>query len=407
MRNVPKELRFPLAGLGRDLSYRDSTLPAEDRTYATPMAKNVIGTCSFSGRKRGGSRPGLSPYGGNVADIIPSHPTDVIYRDRKIVFDGSVWMASAIGDHGDFDFGKDPGDPSRAVAGNVALAGSKGETITAAVPVNDAALFIATRRAIRMVSGEPTSAVRQISEHVGIVGRDAWCFDSRIVYFLGENGLYAMEVGGAPMLVSGRIPEDMKGLAFATLGYDPERNGIHIFGILADGGSADWFFDLDNKAFWPLEYPATLLPISVGNAVVNGVNTIVFESPTNDWYFWDDSASTDDGNDIQSVLAVGPFRCGMRDDGDGMLDSVMATLAKGSADAEVSVFTAKSAEDAVARAEDDDFAAMTTFNAHGGWNATCRPRTRGAWCVLVLRATGRWAYESILANIKTWGRLRP
>ena len=438
MRNVPKELKFPLAGLGRDLSYRDSTLPTEERTYATPMAKNVIGSCSFSGRLRGGSRPGLAAvegiesasngrwlwpngekilwpdgkemsfadYGDGItlpdgSRIFQQHRTFTIYRDRLFKAEGSVWMASRTGDFANFDFGADRDDVSRAVAGNIALAGRKGEDITAFAPVNDQVMFIATRRALRMISGEPTSAVKAISDSVGIVSANAWCFDGQRVYFMGPNGLYGMVPGESPLILSARLPEDLKGFADATLVYDPENRGIHVF------GDSDWFYDIEAKAFWPVEYPPTKMPEAGGVAVIGGVNRVVFRGVDGNWYRWDDDAEDDEGESIASTLAIGPFRCGLRDDGDGMLDSVVATLAKGSVDANISVYTAKSAEEAVTRSEDDDFEAMAAFTAHGGWNATCRPRVRGAWCVLVIRATGRWAYESILANIKTWGRLRP
>ena len=398
MRNVAKRLKFPLLGVAKNLSYQDTTYPTEGREYATPMAVNVIGSCVFEGRTRGGSRPGLAavPQGTQVTE---SHPTDIIYRDRKIVFDGSVWMASAIGDHGDFDFGKDSGDPSRAVAGNVALAGKSGEAITAAIPVSDRVLFIATRRAIRMVQGEPTAAVSPVSDNVGVISRDAWCFDGQRVWFMGANGLYAMAPGESPLLASSQLPDDFKGWSAATLVYDAENRGIHIF------GQSDYFYDIEAKAIWPIQYNAAIRPTTGGAAVIGGVNKTAFRVG-NEWYFWDETAAKDAGlYHVASKVVIGPFRCGVRDDGDGILDALTVTLANGGANVNLSVNTAKSAEAAVMTASGSE--PMRSFSVITGWNPVVRPRVRGAWAVIVLSSTGRWAYESILANIKTLGRLRP
>lgn len=399
MRNVAKRLKFPLLGVAKNLSYQDTTYPTEGREYATPMAVNVIGSCVFEGRTRGGSRPGLAavPQGTQVTE---AHPTDIIYRDRKIVFDGSVWMASAIGNHEDFDFGKDSGDSSRAVAGNVALAGKSGEAITAAIPVGDSVLFLATLRAIRMVQGEPTAAVSPVSDNVGVISRYAWCFDGQRVWFMGANGLYGMVPGESPILASSQLPDDFKGWSAATLVYDAENLGIHIF------GQSDYFYDIEAKAVWPIQYNAAVRPTAGGAAVVNGVNKAAFRVG-NEWYFWDETAAKDAGlYDIASKVMIGPFRCGVRDDGDGMLDSLTVTLGKYSAPQIISISTSHSAEGSYSDATPDtgDWRGYTILP---GFNNVFRPRKRGAWCVIVILGTGRWAYESILANIKTLGRLRP
>ncbi|MFO7936003.1 MAG: hypothetical protein R6V06_00095 [Kiritimatiellia bacterium] len=54
-RPVNKTLSFPIAGIGRRLSYDKQTRP-----YSTPYALNVRGIGTLERRKRGGSRPGLA-----------------------------------------------------------------------------------------------------------------------------------------------------------------------------------------------------------------------------------------------------------------------------------------------------------------------------------------------------------
>ena len=436
MKSAAKLLRFPLGGLAKDGSYRDTTYPTEESVYSTPMAKNVIGECAFSGRLRGGSRPGLKavedvessgtakwlwPNGEpilwpddkqmvfetfesaslpNGSNIILSHPPICIYRDRVFKAEGSVWMASRTGDHGNFDFGGEADDPTKACAGNLAYAGRKGEDITAFATFGDSRIFIATRRSLSVISGEPTSAMAVVSDNVGIVSSDAWCNADGVLYFIGPNGLYVSD-GSSAILVSKQLPNDLKGLDYALLVYDPHYLGIHIFTM-----SQDWFFDIERKAFWPVEYPATMMPDAGGVAMIGGVNRVIFHCVDGEWRYWDDSQDTDDGEAIESYVAIGPFKCGVNDDVDGMIDAITATMAKGSADVTIEVFTAKSAEESVSRSTDENQSPHSTFNVTQGWNPVVRPRVRGAWCVFVLRATGRWAYESIQANIKVLGRLR-
>ena len=440
MKGAAKLLRFPLGGLAKDGSYRDTTYPTEESVYSTPMAKNVIGECAFSSRLRGGSRPGLKlfdedgkrietagtarwlwpngerilwPDGNRIVFGVPetattpdgstvvlSHPPTCIYRDRVFKADGSVWMASRTGDHGNFDFGGEADEPTRACAGNLAYAGRKGDDITTFAPFGDSRIFIATRRSLAVIGGEPTSAMAMVSENVGIVSADAWCNADGAFYFMGPNGLYVAAESSA-ILVSQKIPEDLKGLEYALLVYDPHYRGIHVF---TERG--DWFFDIAQKAFWPVEYPPQMMPDAGGVAVINNVNRVIFHCVDGEWRYWDDLQTTDDGEDIASVVAIGPFKCGVNDDVDGMLDALTATMAKGSSVVDIDIYTANDAETAVANAT-SDVSRLASFTVIPGWNPVVRPRVRGAWCVLVLRATGRWAYESIQANIKVLGRLRP
>lgn len=502
MKSAAKMLRFPLGGLAKDGSYRDTTYPTEESVYSTPMAKNVIGECAFSGRLRGGSRPGLKAVeniessgtarwlwpngepilwpggshwelhgdgdvshfragyleesglwvlqdnsregfvistsdapksservvfhasppdltfevvyelvtvsGGHMifgtfesatlpdgSQIVLSHQPTCLYRDRVFKAEGSVWMASRTGDHGNFDFGGEADDPTKACAGNLAYAGRKGEDITAFAPFGDSRIFIATRRSLAVISGEPTSAMAMVSENVGIVSADAWCNADGALYFIGPNGMYVAAEGSA-ILVSKQLPEDLKGLDYALLVYDPHYRGIHIF-----TENADWFFDIERKAFWPVEYPATMMPDAGGLVMVNGVNRTIFHCVDGEWRYWDDSQTTDDGEDIESSVAIGPFKCGVNDDVDGMLDSLNVTLANESANCEIRIYVGKSAEDAV---RSSTFLGPYQFGE--GWNPVVRPRVRGAWCVIKLYATGKWSYESIQANIKVLGRLR-
>lgn len=424
MRTAAKVLKFPLSGVARDLDYRKAYIPAEETTFATPFASNVRGTDPFGHRARGGSRPGLRRVPEGVA-LKPIHPfVDVEglgeegeimpkcsceYRARVVCAADSAWYMSAIGNKTDWNFAGDKEDPSRAFSGNVALAGKPGEKITALIPIRDAMLFIATRSSLWVLNGDPIGgSIKCISENVGVVSADAWCFDGQRLWFVGENGLYACGLGEVPMLASHKLPEEMIGVESALLGYDIEENAVHIF-----TNTKNWFYEIDAKAFWQVKLYDLYLN-SLHYADIDGVRKVVVYSYTRmlgggpynrGFFYFDKSAADDDGTPFASVVAIGPVRTGVRDDMDGMVGELMATTAKGSDDVAISIYTANSPEEVVSLAENAQETPVDLF-VKGGWNNTTRPRKRGNWALFVVSAQGRWGFESMTAVMKTLGRLR-
>ena len=399
-----KEFRFPVGGLSDSVS--DSRLAGA----CTPAAFNVLFRVPHKFSKSGGTRPGLSSVN---AAVKPAHPDEIVYRDRLVTWNGSVWMTSRTGKHDDFDFGGDSGDPTRATAGNVALAGASGESITAAIPVNDRFLFVATRRAIRMISGEPISATAIVSDGIGVISRDAWCFDgvSR-VWFVGENGLYAMNLGEPPVLVTPHLRETFAGRESATLVYDPCRNGIHILNSYEDA-----FFDIENSAYWPMVYPQAIRPTGGGTASVNGVNQAVFTCADGATRRWVEAQSTDGGTAIPAALALGPvvhttgnteqaFLAELSFEfGENTNTNIYAALYSGktsnAAEARATTAVCAAQQGSSPTGYDRDYAAVA------GWNVVMRPRLRcNAFAIVLWSDGGRWSLSKITAVHRGCGRIR-
>ena len=425
MRSVPKLLHFPLGGLNRALSYRDSTTPSENGVYGTPLAMNVRGRAVYEGRLRGGSRPGLRDLGADPSDldgfvyahpqapdlpetvsgVVPPSPWSchAYHRGRLFVANGSVWYCSATGDLSDWDYGADGEVATRAAFGNVALAGRPGGTIRAMFARDDNGLYIATDVGVWIIDGEPTTGrMRSLSTDYGCVSANAWCRDGGArFYFLSSLGLCVVSADMPVTLVSGQIPDELKGLRSATLVNDSDANGIHI---LTDEG--DWFYEIDSKAFWPEAYAQSVRPVDGAEAVVDGVKRTIFICADGAWRWPDPSCGTDDGEAFGSMVAIGPFRTAARDDEDGMLDCLSATLAADSdGRVEVVAYSSDSPEGAVESAG-TGAGDCRRFGFAGGRNKVTRPRLRGCWCVLVVRSSGKWAYESMTAVVKQLGRLR-
>lgn len=451
MRTAAKVLKFPLSGIARDIAYREATTPDERDSFATPFAVNVRGSGSFHNRLRGGSRPGLTkvdgtvetsdtsrwlwpngeeitwPDGANIAfterssviiapdgsKIVDPHAkvnapglgiepdVTAFYRNRVVAAKDAQWYMSGIGDAADWDFGKDSQDSSRAVSGNVELAGVKGETITALMPVRDSLLYVSTAHSLWCISGDPTDgSIKCVSESVGCVSANAWCYDGARLWLVSNQGVYAVEVGGYPQKVSTRLPEEFRGVTSALLIYDCDDVAVHMF---TDQG--DWWYDIGSRAFWRMSFRDEHRPNAACYAMLGGVGVCVFLGKDGEWRMFDNSKDTDDGEEIASKVLIGPIRVSQRDDMDGMVGEVMATMAEGSADVDLGISTAHSPERSVQLAEDgDDSYPHKTISQ--GWNNTWRPRHRGAWATFTISSTGRWAYESITAVMKMTGRLR-
>lgn len=456
MRNVSKTLHFPMAGVGENLSYRDSTPPHEDDgAYASPFAENVRGKCSIEGRMRGGSRPGfgvvtgvystpekslwlwpngepikwpdgkdisfrerivrwMMPDGSRMADphetfLVGASKGDApsgasimtFHRARAFLASGSSWYCSRTGDVGDWDYGADIGDVGRPVAGSCALADRQGEDITAFMPVDDAYLYVATSHSLWLMSGEPTSGTFScVADFVGCVGANAWCWSGRHLLFLSCDGVYALAPGEHPVCVSERVPEEFKAIKASDdplMVFDPAENGVHIF-----SAKGNWFYDIGSKSLWPVKIPATVQPVCGMHAMVSGVYSTVFKCLDGSWRTFSDA---DTSETVASKVAIGPIHVSGSDAADGIVDEVYVTTGVGSASVGMRVAVGHSAEEAVRNARAGTFASPE-FVFTSGWNPITRPRARGAWCVLVLSSSGKWAFESIKILCKQLGRLR-
>ena len=459
MRSSFKQLRFPVSGVAKHLSYGDSTIPDENRAFAAPYAVNVRNTCTFGERVRGGSRPGLrriegtvtvvdggkwlwpngeaiawpdgnviaytsitkeivAPDGSQIIDqhepisavaakgAIPSAPSAAaVYCNRVFLASGADWFCSRIGEHGDFDYGGIAEDTAKALAGNCALAGRKGENITAFMPMGDSAMYVATARSLWMFRGDPSGGLVRISEYTGCISSNAWCVTPQGIVFLAQDGLYGAFDDGVKIL-SAKIPEDFSGIDEAILAYDPQAKGVHIFAERF-GESCDWFMAMDGYAFWPVKVPQAMRPVAMCRIIEGGVDKLALHGADGEWRVFHEEQESDDGEVFVSEVVVGPFRVSARDGLDGMIDALEATFAKGSAAISVEVFSADSAEEAVEKTQEVNPVRNPPAKMMSeGRNKVWRPRTRGAWACLKISSLGRWAYEGISVETKLLGRFR-
>lgn len=209
----------------------------------------------------------------NVATIM------ALYRGR-IVLSGVLndphnWFMSAVEDPRNWDYSPPTITETMAVAGNASPIGRVADAVTALAPFSDDLLIIGGDKSIWLMRGDPAAGgtIDNISQKIGIVGKDAWAFDpSNNFYFFGNDGLYRAAPTGEGME---RVSAGKLDRTFAEvdrrehrvlLEWDRERKGLYIF-ITGDDPEAEhalsYWYDQRTDAFWPIRLPHSNGPTSV------------------------------------------------------------------------------------------------------------------------------------------------
>lgn len=356
----------------------------------------------------------LNPTGGFApvgADAV------AVYRDRLVWAIGRTWFMSRQGDPGDYDYGADPEDPARAIAGNASDAGQPADPIVAMAAAGFDYLVIFAENSIWNMRGDPGfgGQLFNVSRTVGCVSAKAWCYgDSTDIFFLSKNGLYYLppNASGVPEALSpDKLPRELRGIDrdnhFVTLAYDPEDVGVLIFVVPRTGDKGQhWWFDIDTKSFWPIELannshqPIDAVTFGGSPARVRRVVLACFDGFLREW-----TGANDDGVPISSCLVLGPYMLSQVEDTEGIVSELVSTLDEDSGVVSIGVFTGDSAEEASAAAIDGS-SPLFSVNVSGGRSFTIRPRLRGVAMCLRLDSVNQWAFEGAFARVAGLGKRR-
>jgi len=364
------------------------------------------------------------PVGHQVDEIAGSPqnmPLICIFKERVILAGADhMWYASGQTDPYDWDFGKELGDVSRAVAGYVGHSGVIGEKILCLHNYQDDALIFGCRDSIWAIYGNPTENRKvNVSPHSGIIAPRALAVTpDGLVIFLTRRGLYTWTVGSTsdPAPFSKYVvPEELLAIDTSTtevlMQYDHRNRGVHLFLTPTEGEGTHWWIDLEYRALWPEKYPVDQQPIVSGVITTDGYSDVVFGCKDGYIRQFDDQAATDDGTQITSELLLGPFHVSRAEGVDGQVAEMVAAFAAGSGEVTWKLVMGKSAEEAVDAAEaalDGD--GLSGVDKIGDWqagqNKVVYPRSRGPWAVLWLSSKEQWSYEAISMFNRRLGRLR-
>lgn len=349
-------------------------------------------------------------------------PLCCTYRGRLVLAGpGSVWYMSRVLDPNDWDYGFDPSDPARAVAGTSTTTGGIAEPILALMPHSDDYLIFGCERSLWILNGDPAygGTITALSRDVGVLGPSAWCNlpDSSIV-LLSRDGLYHIPAGGSsyPQPISReKLPNELINVDWInntiSLCYDVEARGIHLSITPTDGSAGVHFFiDWTIRSFWPVVFadddfqPTAMVRYASGSSVSSLVVLGGFDGYLR---YYSATAVNDDGTAFASLVAYGPFRIG----GPGYYGEILqisADLDTNGQGASWGIYKGDSAEAAVQEAvtAGDATSASWTGTLAAGTNHRQFVRAYGAALLLVFGGSYGWAIEGARIEGKRKGPIR-
>jgi hypothetical protein len=338
-----------------------------------------------------------------------------LYRDRLVWIKDHIWYMSRQEDPLDYDYGEDPDDPQKAIAGQNSNAGIIGQKIIVAIPFGDDYIIWGCERELWRLRGDPQYGGQNdnVSRNAGIIGRRAWTVlpDGSLV-FMSHNGLcrlHSAASSNVEILSEDRLPQEMKNIDTTrfdvSLAYNSRFNGIDIYITpKSDQNRKHWFFDLKNYAFWPEQYQDDHQPTCVYEYRGRSNQDACVLLGGKDGYIrkHDSMFVNDDGYEINSYIYLGPIRV-WNDYYDGRINEINATLAENSGDLTWQICSGNSHESAILNSGD------STGTWTAGMNYTNRPNVVAGSAVLKLsnaNANEHWALEKIILVLEQRGKSR-
>jgi hypothetical protein len=357
--------------------------------------------------------PGLPPL---------NCPLCCAYNGR-IVWAGwpaGVWYMSRQGFPQDYDYGYDPGDPTRAVGGEDANVFQIPEPLTALMPHSDQYLIFACDSSLWILNGDPGygGKIVNLSREVGVMGPNAWCtLPDGSMIILSRDGIYQIPYGGgsAPVSLSRpQLPVELLNVDYlnnaVNLVYDLQARGVHIF-ITPTAGTAGqhWFFDLVLGRFWPVVMPNGMQPTAAIDYTPGASTATQVVLGGYDGYlrYFDPTATTDDGTDLVSVVVYGPFRFG----GPGYVGEILqiaADLDPNGQGVDWGIFTGETSQEAVQAAVTAAVASGAPWNGSfaAGANHRDYPQAPGPAHTIMLSGSYQWAIEGLRIEPRKRGPIR-
>ena len=350
------------------------------------------------------------------------------YTDR-VVFAGDVnnphlWYMSRKGNPLDWDYSQlAAGDNGSAIAGQDSDAGEIGAPMTAIAPFGDDYMIMAASDALFVMRGDPAfgGQIDSISRRIGVIDKFAWTYTPEGHFlFLSKDGLYVLPSGasGEPQSISReKLPNDLFNVDITnydvSMSFDVEFRGAWItLSNKTAGQTTSYFFDWENKAFWPMVYPSTQEVCVSYNVATPFVRGVILGCKDGYLRRHSVTASDDDGTAIDSYCEIGPIRLADSEYDEGLVSELIGTVHYGmGASVTWTTRTAKNAQslyNSVTGSVDTRTGTWTTGTRGDGLNVKERQRIRGGAMALKLEdvSGNPWAVENVTVGIKTAGKQR-
>lgn len=323
----------------------------------------------------------------------------------------------------DWDFSVGTEDEQGAFSTTTRDEGLINGPVVALAPHNEDTMIAAGADFMVAFRGHPRrdGIVDTVSNSVGMMGQGAWTrTPDGILWFWGLSGLYALPPGGnaVPTLVSGTIPNELRGLVYDTadpkvnIEYDALYNGIHLF-ARGDEERA-WWYDITTGSFWEQSYqyyPTVTMrfdPILAGNkssAIFGGKGYGGISR-------WDLTATSETGWVYGAKIGPIPLSGTQREKRIIREANIAASVPNDDDDLEFHFYTGATGEDAYGRAQSQDRSRRYTVTSQtmkaNGWR--CRPTLAGHAAVFEIVSgsseSARFTFESMDWSVELAGRNR-
>lgn len=358
-----------------------------------------------------------TPTAGSLPIDDRGHRAKLIctWRARIVVsglrYDSQNWFMSRVNDAFDWDYSPESPGPTDAVAGNNSPAGKIGDIVNCIFPFNDDVLIFGGDHTIWLMRGDPLAggAVDLVTDTIGIAFGEPICKgpDGTVYFFGSRGGIYRMVPGQQPVRASQQIDERLRAVNMdeniVRLAWDERAQGLHVFITPLDRTAAaeHYFWESRTNAWWPDVFAEK-------NHNPKAVHVFDGDDPDDrvlligswDGYIRqvDYEATTDDGEEIESFVVMGPILT--KDLDDVLFKDVQAVLGEQSGDVTYAVHVGNTAEAALSSTP------VLTGTWTAGRNLNALIRRAGYAIYLKISSTNRWAFESARFRLAVQGGVR-
>lgn len=351
---------------------------------------------------------------GNRATLLETWRGRVLHAGFEK--DPSLIMASKISDGTNYQYNPPlPIPPDSAWSLAIAPQGKTGDVIRGMVPYSDDLLVIGMDNAIALMRGDPTAAgqIDLVTRAIGMARGRAWTMDPQgnVYFFSNRCSVYRMDASGSqlrtPVEISQAIRSELQaidtGENVILLQWDEKQQGMKLTVTLANQSfpATHWFWEAPSNSwsqddFANSDHNPVCSTVFDGNRIED--RTVIYGSWDGYLRAPDHTVSTDDGEDIETEVWIGPFLTKYQDE--VILGEIQGILAETSGSVDYAIFVGRTAEEALGSSP----VAMGTWTA--GRNGTDRVYRGGHAAYIRLTSTNRWAMETIRATIEPKGPVR-
>jgi len=331
-----------------------------------------------------------------------------------IVNDPELIYFSRTDEPSDFD------DQPEIRSADQAFVVSAGDFVNCLIAHGDDVLIVGCDHSIRQFTGDPGIGGQfdVISETIGMAWGEPFCLDpqNQIYFFSSQGGVYKMTPGSTPVFMSQAIKRRLQGIDLTThtvqMAWDVDAQGLGLWITPHDPKrhGLNFFYEERSDAWWPDFYgnkghcPPSVLLYDDDQP---GDRTIMLGGRDGHIRMVATNAETDDGDDIDSYVILGPMVTGSMDD--LLLIDMQAMMADDSGEVRYDVYPGETPESALASMYTDTgkIAAGVEFGTwEAGRNYISEVRRAGHAVYIKVSSSDRWAMEKVIARFAPQGMVR-